>query len=78
MCVVQGELPEEMCDVWVVQGKLEKSVSLYELALDMRENSFFSPKHPEVATAVVNPAVLFRQLVRGQTLLTLHRIPALL
>lgn len=49
--------------VCVFQGKLEKAVPLYELALEIREKSF-GPKHPSVATALVNLAVLYCQLVR--------------
>ncbi|CAB1316280.1 unnamed protein product, partial [Coregonus sp. 'balchen'] len=49
---------------------------LYELALDIREKSF-GPKHPGIATAFVNVAVLYCQLVRGPTLLTVHCIPDL-
>lgn len=47
----------------VVQGKLEKAVPLYELSLEIREKSF-GPKHPSVATALVNLAVIYCQLVR--------------
>ncbi|CAB1344969.1 unnamed protein product, partial [Coregonus sp. 'balchen'] len=36
-------------------GKLDKSVPKHELALDIRENSF-GPKHPSMATALVNLA----------------------
>lgn len=36
---------------------------LYELALEIREKSF-GPKHPSVATALVNLGVLYCQLVR--------------
>lgn len=50
-------------DVCVVQGKLEKAVPLYELSLEIREKSF-GPKHPSVATALVNLAVIYCQLVR--------------
>lgn len=49
--------------VIVVQGKLEKAVPLYELSLEIREKSF-GPKHPSVATALVNLAVIYCQLVR--------------
>lgn len=49
--------------VCVVQGKLEKAVPLYELSLEIREKSF-GPKHPSVATALVNLAVIYCQLVR--------------
>lgn len=45
-----------------MQGKLEKAVPLYELSLDIREKSF-GPKHPSVATALVNLAVIYCQLV---------------
>lgn len=47
----------------VAQGKLEKAVPLYELSLEIREKSF-GPKHPSVATALVNLAVIYCQLVR--------------
>lgn len=47
----------------VVQGKLEKAMPLYELSLEIREKSF-GPKHPSVATALVNLAVIYCQLVR--------------
>lgn len=47
----------------IVQGKLEKAVPLYELSLEIREKSF-GPKHPSVATALVNLAVIYCQLVR--------------
>lgn len=47
----------------VGQGKLEKAVPLYELSLEIREKSF-GPKHPSVATALVNLAVIYCQLVR--------------
>ena len=60
-------------DVCVAQGKLEKAVPLYELALDIREKSF-GPKHPSVATALVNLAVLYCHLVRGPTLITVNCI----
>ncbi len=50
-------------NVCVVQGKLEKAVPLYELSLEIREKSF-GPKHPSVATALVNLAVIYCQLVR--------------
>lgn len=36
---------------------------LYELSLEIREKSF-GPKHPSVATALVNLAVIYCQLVR--------------
>lgn len=55
-----------------VQGKLEKAVPLYELSLDIREKSF-GPKHPSVATALVNLAVIYCQLVR-LTLLLLSQL----
>ena len=48
----------------VGQGKLEKAVPLYELSLEIREKSF-GPKHPSVATALVNLAVIYCQLVRA-------------
>lgn len=51
---------EGVCDV---QGKLEKAAPLYELSLEIREKSF-GPKHPSVATALVNLAVIYCQLVR--------------
>lgn len=50
-----------MCSV---QGRLEKAVPLYELSLDIREKSF-GPKHPSVATALVNLAVIYCQMVRS-------------
>lgn len=37
---------------------------LYELSLEIREKSF-GPKHPSVATALVNLAVIYCQLVRN-------------
>lgn len=49
--------------MFVVQGKLEKAAPLYELSLEIREKSF-GPKHPSVATALVNLAVIYCQLVR--------------
>lgn len=52
-----------MCVLCSVQGKLEKAVPLYELSLEIREKSF-GPKHPSVATALVNLAVIYCQLVR--------------
>lgn len=55
-----------------VQGKLEKAVPLYELSLEIREKSF-GPKHPSVATALVNLAVIYCQLVR-LTLLLLSQL----
>lgn len=55
--------------VCVVQGKLEKAAPLYELSLEIREKSF-GPKHPSVATALVNLAVLYCQLVRMFTMLS--------
>lgn len=48
--------------VCVAQGKLEKAAPLYELSLEIREKSF-GPKHPSVATALVNLAVIYCQLV---------------
>lgn len=48
--------------VLVAQGKLEKAAPLYELSLEIREKSF-GPKHPSVATALVNLAVIYCQLV---------------
>lgn len=48
--------------VFVAQGKLEKAAPLYELSLEIREKSF-GPKHPSVATALVNLAVIYCQLV---------------
>lgn len=51
-----------------VQGKLEKAAPLYELSLEIREKSF-GPKHPSVATALVNLAVIYCQLVRMFTML---------
>ena len=47
----------------ITQGKLDKAVPLYELSLEIREKSF-GPKHPSVATALVNLAVIYCQLVR--------------
>ena len=52
----------------VAQGKLEKAVPLYELSLEIREKSF-GPKHPSVATALVNLAVIYCQLVRHRHLM---------
>lgn len=49
-----------------MQGKLEKAAPLYELSLEIREKSF-GPKHPSVATALVNLAVIYCQLVRMLT-----------
>lgn len=54
--------------VFCVQGKLEKAAPLYELSLEIREKSF-GPKHPSVATALVNLAVIYCQLVRVFTML---------
>lgn len=54
---------ETHINVCVVQGKLEKAAPLYELSLEIREKSF-GPKHPSVATALVNLAVIYCQLVR--------------
>jgi len=51
------------CVCVCVQGKLEQAVPLYELALDIRQKSF-GAKHPSVATALVNLAVIYCQLVR--------------
>lgn len=48
---------------YVWQGKLAKAAPLYELSLEIREKSF-GPKHPSVATALVNLAVIYCQLVR--------------
>uniref|UniRef100_A0A673G6D4 Nephrocystin-3 n=1 Tax=Sinocyclocheilus rhinocerous TaxID=307959 RepID=A0A673G6D4_9TELE len=52
-------------------GKLEKAVPLYELALEIREKSF-GPKHPSVATALVNLAVLYCQLKQHSDALPLY------
>lgn len=48
------------------QGKLDKAVPLYELAVEIRQKSF-GPKHPSVATALVNLAVLYSQMVSPHT-----------
>ena len=61
LLVVDVESDLRMCVF--VQGKLEKAAPLYELSLDIREKSF-GPKHPSVATALVNLAVIYCQLVR--------------
>lgn len=47
---------------------------LYELSLEIREKSF-GPKHPSVATALVNLAVIYCQLVRMFTLHFIHSFP---
>jgi hypothetical protein len=49
-------------DTFVFQGKPDKAVPLYELAVEIRQKSF-GPKHPSVATALVNLAVLYSQMV---------------
>lgn len=49
---------------------------LYELSLEIREKSF-GPKHPSVATALVNLAVIYCQLVRKFIMLlqsSVHRL----
>lgn len=51
-----------VCVCLFTQGKLEKAAPLYELSLEIREKSF-GPKHPSVATALVNLAVIYCQLV---------------
>ena len=48
--------------VLVFQGRVDKAVPLYELAVEIRQKSF-GPKHPSVATALVNLAVLHSQMV---------------
>ena len=51
---------------FIFQGKLDKAVPLYELAVEIRQKSF-GPKHPSVATALVNLAVLYSQMVSSHT-----------
>ncbi|XP_058513216.1 nephrocystin-3 isoform X3 [Ochotona princeps] len=52
-------------------GKLDKAVPLYELAVEIRQKSF-GPKHPSVATALVNLAVLHSQMKRHGEALPLY------
>lgn len=59
---------------WSPQGKLEKAVPLYELAVEIRQKSF-GPKHPSVATALVNLAVLYCQMVSLRCLAPLSLLP---
>uniref|UniRef100_A0A8C4VPI1 Nephrocystin-3 n=1 Tax=Gopherus evgoodei TaxID=1825980 RepID=A0A8C4VPI1_9SAUR len=52
-------------------GKLDKAVPLYELAVEIRQKSF-GPKHPSVATALVNLAVLYCQMKKHIEALPLY------
>ncbi|KAG8139316.1 hypothetical protein E2320_002081, partial [Naja naja] len=52
-------------------GKLDRAVPLYELAVEIRQKSF-GPKHPSVATALVNLAVLYCQMKKNQEALPLY------
>uniref|UniRef100_A0A8D1EYE7 Nephrocystin-3 n=1 Tax=Sus scrofa TaxID=9823 RepID=A0A8D1EYE7_PIG len=52
-------------------GKLDKAVPLYELAVEIRQKSF-GPKHPSVATALVNLAVLYSQMKKHIEALPLY------
>ncbi|XP_012518792.1 PREDICTED: nephrocystin-3 [Propithecus coquereli] len=52
-------------------GKLDKAVPLYELAVEIRQKSF-GPKHPSVATALVNLAVLYSQMKKHVEALPLY------
>lgn len=63
--------------VFVAQGKLEKAAPLYELSLEIREKSF-GPKHPSVATALVNLAVIYCQLVTNLPLILWRAVPLLI
>ncbi|PIO40871.1 hypothetical protein AB205_0104530, partial [Aquarana catesbeiana] len=52
-------------------GKLDKAVPLYELTVEIRQKSF-GPKHPSVATALVNLAVLYCQMKKQVEALPLY------
>ena len=54
-----------------MKGKVDKAVPLYELAVEIRQKSF-GPKHPSVATALVNLAVLHSQMKKHSEALPLY------